>query len=151
MIDPRAELLIDELATHPQDTSFDFAYWRTRFQTLFALPIDPSSREALMDVYAKMLDGMERSLASSGGDVEMFRNARETDWRALCLQEAQLLNPDGYILPRDISEIIQREVNSGRMQESEYTRFIQESVSILPNHPDLKRERKGFWSRLFGQ
>lgn len=149
-MDPRAELLIDELATHPQDGEFDFSYWRERFQSLFAQQLDVEARELLLQTYAAMLDMVARGIAANGGDLNKFNKAREVDWRALCLQEAQLQNEGGYILPEDISKIIEREVASGRMAESDYTRFIADAVAILPSHRRVQKKGKGFLSRIFG-
>src|SRR5690606_25695430 len=148
-MDPRAELLMDELATHPQGRAFDFPYWRERFQSLFAQQLDDETREALLRTYVAVLDMVERGIVSSGGSLETFKRAREADWRALCLQEAQLRNEGGYILPEDISEIVQREVASGRMVESDYTRFIADAVAVMPSNRQA-RKGKGFFARLFG-
>lgn len=148
-MDTRAELLIDELATHPQGRSLDFPYWRERFQNLFAQQLDWETREALLKAYVSVLDLVERGIVSSGGNPTKFKEAREADWRVLCLQEAQLRNEGGYILPEDIGEIVEREVASGRMVESDYTRFIADAVSVLPS--DRKaRKGKSFFASLFG-
>lgn len=150
MLDTRAELLLEELATHPEGREFNFAYWRERFQYLFTQQLDTNSREVLLQAYVAVLDTVERGLAANGGDQEKFKEARATDWRALCLQEAQLRNEGGFILPEDISEIIEREVAAGRMVESDYTRFIATSVAVLPSHRHVRKKGKGFFARLFG-
>ncbi|MBU1757546.1 MAG: hypothetical protein KJ703_11310 [Alphaproteobacteria bacterium] len=149
-VDTRAELLLEELVTHPRGRQFDFPYWRERFQNLFSEQLDLETRVKLLQAYVAILDLVERGIVANGGNLDKFRQAREVDWRALCLQEAQLRNEGGYILPEDISEIVEREVVSGRMIESDYTRFIADAVSILPSHRKVRRKTKGFFARLFG-
>jgi hypothetical protein len=149
-VDTRAELLIDELATHPVGQAFDFNYWRGRFQTLFAEKLDSESREALLQAYANMLDLMERGLAAQGHDPTDFKNAREADWRTRCLEEALQRSGIDLFEPGDLNEIVQREVAAGRMPESGFTQLAADGADVMGRQQQSTEPRKkGFFSRLF--
>jgi hypothetical protein len=145
-VDERAVLLIEELATHPKDQGLDFDRWRKRFQGVFAEPIDERSRVVLLDAYKAFLDLMERGLEESGGDVEGFQNAREADWRALCLQEAQLITGSKHFHPAVFGAIVERELAAGRIQDSEFTRLAAHGTGVFGKKVS---EKRGWLSRLF--
>ena len=146
-MDERVVLLIEELATHPKDQSLDFERWRNRFQAVFAEPIDEDSRVVLLDAYKAFLDLMERGLDESGGDVESFQKARETDWRVLCLQEAQLVTRSEQFDPAVFGAIVERELAAGRIWESDFTRLAASGAEVFGENAPKK---KGWLSRLFG-
>lgn len=149
-MDTRAELLIDELATHPIGQAFDFNYWRGRFQTLFAQKLDSESRELLLQAYANSLDSVERALVTQGHDPTDFKNAREADWRTLCLQEALQRSGTDLFEPIDLNEIVQREIAAGRMPNSSFTQLAADGARVLSKrHQPKERGQKGFFSRLF--
>jgi hypothetical protein len=149
-MDTRAELLIDELSTHPVGQPFDFKHWRERFQTLFAEPLDWETREPLLKAYANTLDFVERSLVSQGLDPTDFRNAREADWRTLCIQEALHRSKTDLFAPDDLNEIVQREVSAGRLEESSFTQLAADGATFLENGQRQQEPKKGFLKRLFG-
>lgn len=150
-MDPRAELLLDELANGPVGETFDFHHWRGRFDALFAEPLDWESREALLVAYARMLDVMEQGLVAQGRDATDFRNARETDWRARCLEEGLQRSGTDLVEPDDLNEIVQREVAAGRMAESSFTQLAADGAAVMGRRKQPKDpSKKGFFSRLFG-
>lgn len=144
-VDERAVLLLEELATHPKDQSVHFDRWRQRFQAVFAEHIDEESRVVLLDGYKAFLDLFERGLESSGGDVENFQNAREADWRVLCLKEAQLVTGSDVFDPAVLGAIVERELAAGRMRENDFTDFARAGAQTLP------QKRPGWIARLFGK
>lgn len=150
-MDTRAELLIDELATHPVGETFDFNYWRDRFQSLFKEPLDWETREPLLMSYSAMLDMMERGLVAQGRDPTPFQNAREADWRTLCLQEALQRSGTDLFEPDDLNEIVQREVAAGRMAESSFTQLAADGAAVMGKRQQSNKPgKKGFFTRLFG-
>lgn len=148
-MDTRAELLIDELATMPPGVDIDFAYWRGRFQTLFAEPLDDDTRQTLLACYAEFLDAIERSLVGQGRDPTEFQAAREADWRTLCIQEALHRSGTDLFEPDDMHEICQREIAAGRLNESSFTELAA-SASRVMGRPQPTEPKKGFFKRLFG-
>ena len=149
-MDTRAELLIDELSTHPVGQPFDFKYWRGRFQTLFAERLDWETRETLLIAYAETLDAVERSLVSQGVDPTDFRNARAADWQTLCMQEALHRSGTDLFAPDDLNEIVQREISEGRLDESNFTQLAADAASVMGKGQHSQEPKKGFLRRLFG-
>lgn len=149
-MDTRVELLLEELATMPRDQGFDFSHWRERYQNVLKEHLNEESRVILLHSYSVVLDFMERQLAENDGDVRAFRNARELDWRVLCIQEAIQRSGSDIFYPDDLNEIIQREVEAGRMVPSSYTELIKHTAKVMPGNPRNQEPRRGFWQRLFG-
>ncbi len=149
-MDTRAELLIDELTTHPVGQTLDFPYWRERFQALFKEQLDETSRITLLAAYAALLDMMERGLVAQDRDPAAFQNARKADWNALCIQEALHRSGTELFHPADLNEIVQREVEAGRMGESDFTQFAAAGAAVFGPSPSQVQPQKGFFRRLFG-
>lgn len=149
-VDTRAELLIDELSTHPVGKPFDFNYWRERFQRLLAEPLDWATREPLLQAYSETLNAVERSLIAQGHDPTDFRNAREADWRALCLEEALHRSTNDLVEPDDLNEIVQREVSAGRLGESSFTQLAASAAAVMGAGASAGQPKRGFLRRLFG-
>lgn len=149
-MDARAELLIHELSTQPVGQPLDFKYWRERFQALLAEPLDWESREPLLAAYSETLNFVQRSLVEQGRDPTDFNNARETDWRTLCLQEALLRSGTDLVEPDDLNEIIRREIAAGRMPESSFSQLAADGASVMGKRQQSHKPKKGFLRRLFG-
>ena len=149
-MDPRGELLLDELATHPQ-TDFDFPYWRERFQTLFKERLDDASREALLSAYAAILNMVERSLVASGRDTAPFAAARKTDWNTLCIQESLHRSGKDLFYPDDLDEIVQREIAAGRMDESSFSELAASGATVLGSGHREGERKPGFFKRLLAK
>lgn len=149
-MDTRAELLIDELSTHPEGEPVDFAYWRERFQILFKERMDEDSRTTLLGAYAALLDLMERGLVAQGRDETAFNDARKVDWNALCIQEALHRSGTELFHSGDLNEIVQREVAAGRMRQSDFTQFAADGAAVFGGAPRANEPKKGFFRRLFG-
>ncbi len=149
-MDTRVGLLIDELTTHPVGQALDFPYWRERFQTLFKEQLDEASRITLLAAYAALLDTMERGLVAQDHDPAAFKNARKVDWNALCMQEALHRSGTELFHPADLNEIVQREIQAGRMGESDFTQFAADGVAVFGPSPYQAQPKKGFFRRLFG-
>jgi hypothetical protein len=149
-MDTRAELLIDELSTHPVGQPIDFPYWRDRFQILFKEPIEESSRVILLGAYAALLNLIERGLVAQGRDVAAFTEARRLDWNHLCLQEALFRSGTELFHPADLNEIVAREVAAGRMSSSDFTKLAAAGASVFGEVPKANEPKKGFFRRLFG-
>jgi hypothetical protein len=149
-MDPRLELLLDELSTLPQDKTVDFNYWRSRFQTLLSEKLDPNSREILLQSYANFLDFFDRGLVAQDRDPEPFREARKVDWNTLCIEEALQRSGTDIFYPDDLHEIVSREIAAGRMDESEFSQLAADSAAVLGSGKNSAFEpKKGFFSRLF--
>lgn len=148
-MDTRAELLLDELATMPVGKSVDFNYWRGRFQSLFDEKLDDQTRQSLLTSYANLLDFVERSLVEQGHNPAQFQDARETDWRSLCIQEALHRSATELFEAHDLNEIVQREIAAGRMQHSSFTQLAADGAAVLDRRDD-DGPKKGFFKRLFG-
>lgn len=149
-MDPRAELLLDEFQTMPADQPLDFKRWRERFQSVFRENMDEESRIVLLQVYTVMLDTMERAIANDGRDLAPFLEARATDWKALCLEEASQRSESEHFHPHVLSEIVQREVNAGRMAPNEWTEFVSDADRVLAAAAKSEKLKGGFFQRLFG-
>lgn len=144
-MDERAILLLEELTTHPRDQNLDFDRWRQRFQAVLAEPIDEESRVVVLDGYKSILDLFERALEGSPDRLEDFRKARETDWRVLCLQEAQIVSRSELFHPAILAAIVDRELAAGRMQENDFTEMAKSGAQAFA------QPKKGWFSRLFGR
>lgn len=149
-MDTRAELLIDELSTHPVGEPIDFPYWRERFQILFKERMDEDSRVTLLGAYAALLDLIERGLVAQGKDETAFNDARRSDWNGLCLQEALHRSGTELFHPTDLNEIVQREVSAGRMSHCDFTQFAADGAEVLGEVPKATEPKKGFFRRIFG-
>lgn len=149
-MDARVELLLDEISTLPVGQSLDFKYWRGRFQRLFAENLDGESRETLLTAYTEMLDFVERSLVSQGQDPTAFNNAREVDWRTLCLQEALQRSGTDQAEPDDLNDIVQREIAAGRMDQSSFSQLAADAATVMGKRQLAEGSKKGFLRRLFG-
>ena len=149
-MDTRVQLLIDELSTHPVGEAIDFSHWRERFQTLFKELLDDNSRETLLKAYAGLLDMMERALVEQGTDPTAFQNVRKADWNSLCIQEALHRSGTEQFHPADLNEIAQREIEAGRMAESNFTRLAKDGASVFGAVSAQEQPKKGLFRRLFG-
>lgn len=148
-MDPRAELLIDELSTLPLGETVDFHRWQHRFQSLLGENLDPEGRQGVLQSYADFLDFFERGLVAQGHDPEPFRNVRKADWNTLCIQEALQRSGTDLFHPDDLHEIVQREVAADRFTDSDFVQFAADSAAVLGNDRTAQ-PRKGFFRRLFG-
>lgn len=149
-MDTRVELLIDELTTHPVGQTLDFPYWRERFQTLFKEQLDETSRITLLAAYAALLDMMERGLVAQGHDPAAFQAARKMDWSTLCIEEALHRSGTELFHPADLNEIVQREVQAGRMGESDFTQLAADGAAVFGPSPSQAQPKRGLFRRFFG-
>ena len=149
-MDPRVELLIDELSTHPQGQELNFGYWRERFQSLFRERLDDDSRQALLVAYAALLNLVERSLLLQDRDPSEFRAVRQADWNILCMQEALHRSGTDIFLPADLNEIVQREIAAGRMEEGSFNQLASDGASVLDDGAKKGEPTKSFFRRIFG-
>lgn len=150
-MDTRAELLLDELSTHPQGKPIEFTYWRDRFQTLFKENMDEVSRVTLLGSYAALLNLMERGLTSQGADPTAFQDARRAEWNFLCIQEAMHRNGTESYHPSDLDEIVCREVAAGRMSDSDFTQLAAAGAQVFRSHDKAEIPKQGFLRRFFGR
>jgi hypothetical protein len=150
-MDPRVELILDELSTLPQGKAVDFNYWKSRFQTVFSENLDPNSRETLLQSYASFLDFFDRGLVAQDRDPKPFREARKLDWNTLCIQEALQRSGTDIFYPDDLHEIVSREIAAGRMDESEFSQLAADGARVLGRGGnEASTPKKGFFSRFFG-
>lgn len=148
-MDPKAELLIDEIATLPQGQTINFSHWRERFQAVLSEGLDDESRGMVLQSYSVFLDLFERGLVAQGRDPKPFQDVRQADWQTLCIQEALLRSDTDLFDPIELHQIVQREVAAGRMADSNFAELARAGAAVLGTDPPAPK--RGFLRRLLGQ